>query len=81
MMYKIVNGLVAVPAVDYLTPKQRSTRHNNSLAFNTCVGAPSCFYEFYFPRTVLLWNGLPDQVVTSPTLEAFKVGLSRVAQF
>ena len=36
----------------------------------------SC-YSKYFPHTVVLWNALPQVVVSSPTLQAFKTSLRR----
>ena len=35
------------------------------------------FKYSYFPHTVVLWNSLPQAVVSSPTLEAFKTSLRR----
>ena len=56
MMYKATHDLVAIPALDYLTPDLRQSRHIHPLAF---VQIPTLkdYYKFtFFPRTVIHWT-------------------------
>ena len=71
-LYKIANGLVAIPVDQYLTPLIRPSRHYNTMAF-TIYSPRSDYYKYsFFPRTVLEWNQLPETTVKATTLEAFK---------
>ena len=60
---------------DHLTPSQTAVRGNTQKFLvpfrRTNVGKYS-----FFPDAARLWNLLPTSVVESPTLEAFKTGLS-----
>ena len=75
-MYKIVNGLVAVPATQ-LTPASQRTRANHKHKFTTirtnCDIAKFSFYSSTIPE----WNSLKAETVDSPSVEAFKARLSR----
>lgn len=71
-IYKIANGLVAIPVDQYLTPLTRPSRHYNTMAF-TIYSPRNDYYKYsFFPRTVIEWNQLPEMTVKAPTLEAFK---------
>ena len=76
LMYKIVNGLVAVPATQ-LTPPSQRTRANHKHKFTTirtnCDIAKFPFYS----RTIPEWNNLKAETVDSRSVEAFKARLSR----
>jgi len=69
MMYRIVNGLIAIPASLYLTYSTQSTRGHGL----KCVSA---FNYSFFPATIRIWNQLPAHVVMSPSIEAFKSRLA-----
>ena len=75
MIYRITYGLIDIPAPDFLHPSTRSTRGNT-----LCYIFPYCWTEICqhscFPYVIRLWNPLPDRTVTSPTLDAFKLGLA-----
>ena len=71
LMYKIVNGVVAVPADDYLNRGYRRTRRNSqnyrqySTKFET-------FRNSFIPRTITDWNKLPDSIINCDTVDSFK---------
>jgi hypothetical protein len=78
MLFKIVNGLVAIRPEDHLTPVSRIGRKMNSLSFAIPCSS-SDYHKFsFFPRTVRQWNPLPECLVSSPSLEVFKAGLQAV---
>ena len=71
MLYRIVNFLVDTNAISVLIPAGVHTKgHANCyiVPFST-VNA----YQFsFFPTGIGIWNGLPEQVVTSTTIDIFK---------
>jgi hypothetical protein len=72
MLYKIINGMVAVPALDYFSFSTSKTRSKNSLKINTLQSRTDAYKFSFFPRTICEWNNLSDTVVTSPSVDAFK---------
>ena len=75
MLYKIVNGLVAVKDSDYIKSSSRRTRNTNMLKFHTVAARCDAYAQSYFPRTIRDWNTLSDSVVASPSINSFKEGL------
>jgi len=75
LLYKIVYGMVAIPAQNYLLPLARTSRLHHNKSF--IVPHSNSDYHLYsfFPHTIRLWNALPQYTVDSPTLDAFKVNL------
>jgi hypothetical protein len=78
MLYRIVNGLIAIPTHPYLVPILRPTRHTHKLAFQRPHCNNNQYLYAFFPWTIAQWNGLPGTIVTASTLEAFKSGLQTV---
>ena len=78
MLYRIMNGLVAIPvAPPYLYPAPGGTRgHDLQLRQQHC--RILAYQHSYFPSVVCLWNALPTTVVTAPSAEVFKGRLSDV---
>ena len=76
MLYRIMNGLVAIPAAPpYLYPAPGGTRgHDLQLRQQHC--RILAYQHSYFPSVVCLWNALPTTVVKVPSAEAFKGRLS-----
>ncbi len=72
MMYKIVNGQVAIPAQKFLTPVSRPTRHNNSKAFLRPRANKNCYKDSFFPRTIPEWNLLPETIINAKSSVTFK---------
>ena len=71
MMYRVINSLVDVRAQHILIPAGVHTRGhaNRYLQPFTCVNA----YKYsFFPSGIRLWNSLPEEVVSAPSLEIFK---------
>ena len=75
MMYRIVNGLIAIPASLYVTNSTQSTR-GHGLKFHVPAGCVSAFNHSFFPATIRIWNQLPADVVMSPSIEGFKSRLA-----
>ncbi|CAH1273930.1 Hypp5238 [Branchiostoma lanceolatum] len=71
MMYKITNGLVAIPPTR-LTPAHARTRANHAHKYRTLQPKCDTAKFAYFARTIPEWNNLSAHVVDSPSLDAFK---------
>ena len=76
MLYKIRNGLVEIHEADHgLLPLNRKGRHNNSCSYRIPRAYKDIYKNSFFPSTVRMWNGLPEEVVTCSSLEQFKTGV------
>jgi len=65
--YKIINGYLTVP-IDDLNPKLPSLRSGYFYQPMTLIDS----YKFsFFPSAIKLWNQLPINVISSPTLTIF----------
>ena len=71
MMYRIVHHLVDIPVEPYLTPSTGMTRGHDSRFFQIRT-SNTTYQQSFFPRTVILWNQLPQNAVSQTTLEAFQ---------
>ncbi len=69
IMKKILSGRVAINCDKYLERSSTRTRTVNSARFKHYRTNTEVFKNsyIYFPRTVPLWNGTPDQLVNSLT--------------
>ena len=74
MMYKISNGLVAVPPSQLVKPTRTLRGHNRKYIEirTTCNTARFSFYV----RTIRQWNNLSEEIVSAPTLDIFKTRLA-----
>ena len=67
IMKKILSGRVAINCDEYLERSSTRTRTANSAKFKHYRTNTEVFKNSYFPRTVPLWNGMPDQFVNTLT--------------
>ena len=73
MLYRVINGLVAIPSEPYLIPRSASTTtRGHNLRFMVPYSRVQYHQQSFFPSTIRLWNNLPDRVVTASSLEGFK---------
>ena len=79
MFFKIMNNLVDIPSVDYITPASTRTRSNNSKKILQYHTRTDVLKYSFFPRTILNWNLLPAAVADTPDLVSFKRGLSTLS--
>ena len=72
MMYRIVHVLVDIPVEPYLIPLTSMTRGHDS-RFHQIRTTNTTRYQYsFFPRTIILWNQLPQTAVSQTTPEAFE---------
>ena len=70
MMYRIVHGLIAIPAEAYLQPAVRSAHRHIQPATRI-----NCYKHSFFPSAVRVWNGIPGIVALSSTIDSFKAAV------
>ena len=71
MMYPIVHALVDIPVESYLIRLTSMTRGHDS-RFHQIRTSNTTYQYSFFPRTIILWNQLPQTAVSQTTLEAFQ---------
>ena len=79
MMYKIANGLIAINKADYLSPltNQRTRSfHPNKFQPLTKPSSKDVFKHSFMPTAVRLWNSLPGDTISAPTLSVFRTLLA-----
>jgi hypothetical protein len=73
MMYRIVNGLVAIPPTEQHT--STTTARGHTARFIVPYARTQLYRNSFFPDTIQIWNGLPQPFVESTSLETFKQGV------
>ena len=63
LLYKIVNGLVAIPADTHLHFNTRNTRISNPKSPKLPICTTDTFKHYFFPATIRDCNLLPDDIV------------------
>ena len=71
IMYRIVHNLVDIPVEPYLTPSTSMTRGHDS-RFHQIRTTNNTYQQSFFPRTIVLWNQLPQTAASQTSLEAFQ---------
>lgn len=78
-MFKIVNNLIFFPQ-DVVERREEPLYHFRSF-HNFTLSQPfartSAYLNSFIPHTISLWNKLPTDVVSSPSLHSFKLHLHR----
>ena len=76
LLYKIKTNQVAINPLIYLQPmSQTITRASHPDKFKIIPTRTQLYQNSFFPRTIVWWNGLPPNIITSTSYEAFKVSL------
>ena len=70
-IYKSSHNLNGVDLSKYVTLSESQTRRSHDMVFNHLSPRTDVFKFSFFPRTIPVWNSLPQEVVYSPNLTAF----------
>lgn len=77
-LHSIYNGKLNIPAHKYIQPfSPRASRHrhmHNLLPYTTRTNT---FKNSFFPRTIIQWNSLPPDVISSDDFEKALLGASQ----
>ena len=78
MLYKVTNNLVETPrlAAKFI-PVQRRSRHQNEKAYQIPETPKNYIKESFIPRTIRVWNYLPNNIVTAKSIDIFRQRLLR----
>jgi len=77
LMYKIDQGIVAIPATVYLPPVTGYTTRGHNRKFVVPQCRINAYRHSFFPSTIMLWNSLPTSVVmSSSSLATFQTNLA-----
>ena len=78
LLYKIINGLVAIPAVyTHLHFNTRNIRISHSKSLKLPICSTDTFKHSFFPATIRDWNLLPDDIVNCKKLSPFKEAICK----
>jgi len=73
MMYRIVNGLLALPPFGLHTTS--SVARGHIARFLVPYARTSIYRHSFFPGSIRIWNSLPQPLVDRISLDAFKQGV------
>jgi hypothetical protein len=75
LLYKIINGLVAIPADQHIQPNPRPSRnrHTKTLLIHTCN--TDIYKHSFIPRSTIDWNSLSEATVTNKTVDRLEADL------
>ena len=74
VLYKIINGQVAIPLPYYFQQPTRMTSHSHPLALRQIYTSFNFYKYSFYPLAVVQWHKLPIYVVVLSTLEQFQKG-------
>ena len=79
LFYKIVHQLVAVSTDDILIKADSRLRSNHKHKFKTIRTSSASYKHSFYPRTIIEWNALPQNIAEAPSLASFKHSLRPAA--
>ncbi|XP_072046216.1 uncharacterized protein [Amphiura filiformis] len=69
---KAYEGYLSIPVRTLLHPVKRSTRRSHTKSFIELYSSKDCFKYSFIPRTLIDWNNLPQQIISTEDPKAFK---------
>jgi hypothetical protein len=76
LMYEIINNLVDIPSHTLLIPADGRTR--GTTVYRVIYTRIDAYKYPFFPRTILTWNHIPQELRLVPTIDQFRAGLGRM---
>ena len=67
LLYRSIQGNIAVSLPSYITKQTRTTRHTHPQIFLQVRASTQTYQNSFFPRTVRDWNDLPPDILEAPT--------------
>ena len=77
IMYKILNNQIAIDIPPEMMIKSRSLRRRHKFSFIQIQARVDSYKYSFFPRTIIDWNSLPENVVCQPSAAKFKDAVLR----
>ena len=72
LLYKCINGLIALKIPNYFTPINTNTRIHHHRSYNFSHVRTDAYINHFFPRTIREWNDLPPQIIDFNSLDLFQ---------
>ena len=76
LLYRSIQGNIAVSLPSYITKQTRTTRHTHPQRFLQVRASTQTYQNSFFPRTVRDWNNLPPDILEAPTAALFKTAVT-----
>ena len=76
LMYKIINNLVDIPSNTLLIPADGRTR--GTTVYRVIYTRIDAYKYSFFPRTILTWSHIPQELRLVPTIDQFRAGIGSV---
>ena len=76
LLFKIINGLVAIPATDHIVFNTRPSRSGHNKQIKVITTNTDIYKNSFFPRTIKDWNSLSESAVNSDTVNGFMDSIS-----
>ena len=76
-LYKMHNELVDLDITDHITPVTRPTRTVHAHGYQLPKSRTEQHKQSFFQRTVRTWNSLPLDTAMAPTVEVFRLRLTK----
>ena len=78
LFFKIINNMVAVPLPDYIQENPRISRRGHSRSFCQLQTTKDYYKYAFFSLAIVQLNALPEEVVSSPSLDIFKASVGKL---
>ena len=75
MIFKAVNSMAAVNIPPYVIPPSRNLRAHHQYNFTNIQTNMLRYWFPFYPRTIRVWNLLPNAIVTVDSITTFKTAL------
>ena len=72
LLYKSINGLLALKFPNYFTAISTNTRIHHHQSYYFTHIRTDAYMNSFFPRTIREWNDLPQHVIDSNSLDLFQ---------
>ena len=77
VLHQALHGHLSIPVNKILRSTTRPSRYTNEFTFQRIQARKDCFKFSFFPRTVVDWNSLPYDILSSDKQATFKTKLHK----
>ena len=78
MFYKIINNVVEVPVHHLLQVQNTRTRGSAANNIRQIYTRVDCYKYSFIPATIILWNNIPPDIRSSPSVDHFRHAIQSV---
>ena len=74
--FKSVNNLHGHSLPPYVTRQKRASKNHHTYSYHTLRARTDAYLHSFLPRTIRVWNMLPQEIVLAPSPESFRAQLA-----